>query len=177
MTHTKHKRSADRRVEYAERGKEFSILSRCSLFCEYIDLEYVRIHVILQGSTGGIRYSYSCGCASGIHEYVFNMSAADAQPEQVVRTQETACSSEFRFRRKLMGRPHTICGLCASKTGVPTPVLDANFGRPHNICGLCASKTGVGLFICSYEVHVGTRTHWTASHACCGASAPRDAAG
>jgi len=42
------------RVEYAERGEEYGILFICSLFCEYIDLEYVRIRVILQGSTGGV---------------------------------------------------------------------------------------------------------------------------
>jgi len=33
-------------VEYAERGKEYGILFIFSLFCEYIHLEYVRIHVI-----------------------------------------------------------------------------------------------------------------------------------
>jgi len=32
------------RVEYAERGNESSILFLFSLFCEYIHLEYVRIH-------------------------------------------------------------------------------------------------------------------------------------
>jgi len=53
----------------AERGNEYDLLFILSLFCEYFDLEYVRFHVISQGSTGGIRYSYSCGCAS----YVFNI--------------------------------------------------------------------------------------------------------
>jgi len=33
-------------VEYAERGTEYGILFIFSLFCEYIHLEYVRIHVI-----------------------------------------------------------------------------------------------------------------------------------
>jgi len=33
-------------VEYAERGKEYGILFICSLFSEYIRLEYIRIHVI-----------------------------------------------------------------------------------------------------------------------------------
>jgi len=32
--------------EYAERGKEYGIIFRCSLFCEYVRLEYVRIHGI-----------------------------------------------------------------------------------------------------------------------------------
>ena len=33
-------------VEYAERGTEYCILFRFSLFCEYVYLEYVRIHAI-----------------------------------------------------------------------------------------------------------------------------------
>jgi len=33
-------------VEYAERGTEYGILFIFSLFCEYIHLEYIRIHVI-----------------------------------------------------------------------------------------------------------------------------------
>ena len=33
-------------VEYAERRKEYGILSIFSLFCEYFQLEYVRIHAI-----------------------------------------------------------------------------------------------------------------------------------
>jgi len=33
-------------VEYAERGKEYDILLMFSLFCEYINLEYVRVPVI-----------------------------------------------------------------------------------------------------------------------------------
>jgi len=62
------------RVEYAERGKEYHILFIFSLFCEHVDLAHVRIHAILQGLlTSGIRYSYSCGCVSGIRENVFNM--------------------------------------------------------------------------------------------------------
>jgi len=31
-------------IEYAEQGKEYGILFMFSLFCEYIHLEYVRIH-------------------------------------------------------------------------------------------------------------------------------------
>ena len=33
-------------VEYAERAKKYGILFKFSLFCEYVDLEYVRIHVM-----------------------------------------------------------------------------------------------------------------------------------
>jgi len=33
-------------VEYAEGGKEYGIPFMFSLFCKYIHLEYVRIHVI-----------------------------------------------------------------------------------------------------------------------------------
>jgi len=33
-------------VEYAEREKEYGILFIVNLFCEYIHLEYVRIHSI-----------------------------------------------------------------------------------------------------------------------------------
>ena len=33
-------------VEYAERGNEYRILFIVGLFCEYIHLEYVRIHDI-----------------------------------------------------------------------------------------------------------------------------------
>jgi len=33
------------RVEYAERGK-YGILFLCSLFCDYFNLEYVRLHLI-----------------------------------------------------------------------------------------------------------------------------------
>jgi len=33
-------------VEYEERGKEYGLLFIFRLFCEYIQLEYVRIHVI-----------------------------------------------------------------------------------------------------------------------------------
>jgi len=36
----------DLRVEYAERGKLYGILFTFSLFREYIDLEYIRIHVV-----------------------------------------------------------------------------------------------------------------------------------
>ena len=39
-------RASSLHVEYAERGKEYGILFIFSLFCEYIHLEYVRIHVI-----------------------------------------------------------------------------------------------------------------------------------
>ena len=33
-------------IEYAERGHEYGILFNFSLFCEYIHLEYIRIHSI-----------------------------------------------------------------------------------------------------------------------------------
>ena len=33
-------------VEYAERGKEYGILFIASLFCEYVQLAYIRIHAI-----------------------------------------------------------------------------------------------------------------------------------
>jgi len=33
-------------VEYVERGNEYGTLFIFSLFCEYIQLDYVRIHVI-----------------------------------------------------------------------------------------------------------------------------------
>ena len=33
-------------VEYTERGKEYDTLFMLSLFCEYIHLEYARIHDI-----------------------------------------------------------------------------------------------------------------------------------
>jgi len=59
-------------VEYAEGGKEYRILFIFSLLCEYTHLEYVRVHVIVQGSAGGIRYLYSCSCATGIRESLFN---------------------------------------------------------------------------------------------------------
>jgi len=37
-------------VEYAEQGKSYGIRFICSLFCEYNQLEYVRIHVIYRVS-------------------------------------------------------------------------------------------------------------------------------
>jgi len=40
------RRTASLHVEYAGRGKEYGILFIFSLFCEYIHLEYVRIHGI-----------------------------------------------------------------------------------------------------------------------------------
>ena len=33
-------------VEYAERENEYDILFRFSLFCAYVHIEYVRMHVI-----------------------------------------------------------------------------------------------------------------------------------
>ena len=33
-------------VEYAERGKEYVILFMFSLFCEYMNLEYIHVHAI-----------------------------------------------------------------------------------------------------------------------------------
>ena len=37
-------------VEYAERGTEYGILFICNLFCEYANLEYVRLHVIYRAN-------------------------------------------------------------------------------------------------------------------------------
>jgi len=37
-------------VEYVERGKEDGTLFIVSLFCEYIQFEYVNIHVIYRGN-------------------------------------------------------------------------------------------------------------------------------
>jgi len=54
-------------VEYAERGKEYGIRFILSLFCEYIYLEFVRIHIIYR-----VNSSYSRGCAAGIREYLLN---------------------------------------------------------------------------------------------------------
>jgi len=38
-------------VLYAERGNEYGILFRFSLFCEYICLQYIHIHVIYRGAS------------------------------------------------------------------------------------------------------------------------------
>jgi len=35
-------------VEYVERGNEYGILFIVSLFCEYVHVEYIRIHVIYE---------------------------------------------------------------------------------------------------------------------------------
>jgi len=51
---------------------KYGILFIFGLFYEYSDLEYERIHVISRGKPGGMRYSYSCGCATGIREYLFS---------------------------------------------------------------------------------------------------------
>ena len=40
-------------VEYAERVQEYGILFIFSLFCEYVQLEYVRIHVIYRVHQAG----------------------------------------------------------------------------------------------------------------------------
>jgi len=85
-------------VEYVERRTNYSFLFIFSLFCEYIDLEYVRIRAIFQSSTGGIQYSYSCGCASGIREYVFNIwdshPGTEGNHEQKTNWTETAVALE-----------------------------------------------------------------------------------
>jgi len=46
-------RLAHLHVEYAEPGEEYGILFIFSLFCEYIQLEYVRIHVIYRVNQAG----------------------------------------------------------------------------------------------------------------------------
>ena len=60
-------------VEYAELGNEYGILFIFSLFCEYTYLEYVRIHAIYRvDQVEYVRYSFPCGCTTGIREYLFN---------------------------------------------------------------------------------------------------------
>jgi len=44
-----------------------------NLFCGYIALEYVRVHVIYRVNQAEYAYLYSCGCATEIPEYVFPM--------------------------------------------------------------------------------------------------------
>ena len=45
-THTQQGQPLSLHVEYAERRRKYGILFIFSLFCEYIDLEYVRVPVI-----------------------------------------------------------------------------------------------------------------------------------
>jgi len=44
--HTQTSRTATLHVEYAERGRKYGVLFIFNLFCEYIDLEYVRVPVV-----------------------------------------------------------------------------------------------------------------------------------
>jgi len=88
--HTTHTAKAERRaekqrqrrcasslhVEYAERGKYYGILSIFSLFCEYIQFEYVRLHVIYRGTQAEY----------GIHIHV-------AAPQEYVNTYSTRRAS------------------------------------------------------------------------------------
>jgi len=60
------------RVQYGERGNEYDILFICSLFCECIDLGYVRIHVIYRVQQA---------------EYVFRTHVA--APQEYVNTYST----------------------------------------------------------------------------------------
>ena len=59
-------------VEYAECRQTDGILFLFGLFCEYSSLAHGGIYIVYRVSTGGIRHSYSCGCATGIREYLFN---------------------------------------------------------------------------------------------------------
>jgi len=56
--------------------EHYGILFIFTLFYEYRNLEYVRVPCLIQGQGGGIRYSYCCGCVTGIREYLFNTQAA-----------------------------------------------------------------------------------------------------
>ena len=62
------------RVEYAEqRNKYDGLLLMLSLFfCETMNHEYVRVHAIYKVHICGVRHSFSCACATGIREYLFN---------------------------------------------------------------------------------------------------------
>ena len=70
------------RVEYAERGKEYGILFMFSLFRECPSIDKYPCHI--QGQPGGIHYSYSCRCATGIREYLFNTLGADPVPGPLI---------------------------------------------------------------------------------------------
>ena len=61
------------RVEYAERGKAHGILFRLSPFCEWIDLEYVRIHVTYYR----------------IHQAEYTIRILVAAPQEYVNTYST----------------------------------------------------------------------------------------
>ena len=55
------------RVEYATRRSIYGIAFIVSLFCEYVNLEYVRMHVTYRVCQA--EYGVS---ATGIREYLFN---------------------------------------------------------------------------------------------------------
>ena len=59
-------------VEYVERRTEYGILLICSLFCEYRNLEYVRIRVICRVNQAEYAVRIHMACATGIREYLFN---------------------------------------------------------------------------------------------------------
>jgi len=70
-------RSAALHLEYAERGKEYGILFIFSLFCEYIHLEYVRIHGIYRGNQAGyVTHIRVVAPQEYVHTYSTHRSAA-----------------------------------------------------------------------------------------------------
>jgi len=60
------------RVEYAERGNEYGIPFIFSLFCAYMYLEDVRIHVIYWGYQAEYVIHILVVAPTGIREYLFN---------------------------------------------------------------------------------------------------------
>jgi len=60
------------RVQHAKRRMKYGILFIFSLFCEYIDLEYVRIHVICRVNQAEYAIRIPMACATGIRQYLFN---------------------------------------------------------------------------------------------------------
>jgi len=67
-----HGRVCSLRVEYAERSQQDGILFTFSLFCGYMNLEYVRIHVICRVDQAEYVIRVSCGCSTGIRAWLFN---------------------------------------------------------------------------------------------------------
>jgi len=57
-------------VEYAERRTKYGILFIFCLEFEYINLEYVRIHVIYRINRRNTLFAYSYGCATGIRKKI-----------------------------------------------------------------------------------------------------------
>jgi len=68
-------------VEYAERGNEYGILFMFSLFCEYIHLAYVRIHIVY-----------------GVHQAGYGIHILVVAPQEYVNVYST---------RRVLTKPHT----------------------------------------------------------------------